>query len=192
MCIVQTEWMKKALERDTGLRGERVARISPDIPDLSGYVREDKGVNNRFFYPASLILYKNHDLIEEARRILENEGTSCEVIYTKDKVLKREEVFEEYNRSTLLFPSYIETFGMPLAEAVQFGCVILAADTEFAKEVLCGYDKAYYFDPFNAGELAELMRKVIKGDIVRGAPKKVMETDSSYSRIVRMIKDAKG
>ena len=78
-----------------------------------------------------------------------------------------EEVVERYQNSVVLFPSYIETFGYPLAEARQAGTIVLASDTSFAREVLAGYDNAYFFDPFNPQELADLMERVIRGDIVR-------------------------
>ncbi len=190
--IVQTEWMKKALIRDLKGTVKRIEKIGPDIPDLSGYVREDQGVSDRFFYPASDIPYKNHRVIDEAAELLKKEGISCDILYTKDRVLKREEVFEEYNRSTLIFPSYIETFGMPLAEARQFGTVILAADTEFAKEVLYGYDRAYYFDAFDAKALADLMKKVIQGELKRGSGEVPEEREDSYGRILEMIRNAEG
>jgi len=40
----------------------------------------------------------------------------------------------------LVFPSYIETFGLPLIEAASFGLPILAADMNYAKEVMGGYE----------------------------------------------------
>jgi len=39
----------------------------------------------------------------------------------------------------MLFPSYIETFGLPLIEAASFGMPILAADINYAREVIGDY-----------------------------------------------------
>jgi glycosyltransferase involved in cell wall biosynthesis len=39
----------------------------------------------------------------------------------------------------MLFPSYIETFGLPLIEAASFGIPILAADIDYAREVIGDY-----------------------------------------------------
>nr|WP_238599663.1 glycosyltransferase [Bacillus cereus] len=69
----------------------------------------------------------------------------------------REEVFEAYAKSILLFPSYIETFGMPLLEVRMCQGVILAADTPFAKEILEDYENVGFFDAFNSRELSVLM-----------------------------------
>lgn len=40
----------------------------------------------------------------------------------------------------MLFPSYIETFGLPLIEAANFGMPILAADMNYAREVIGDYE----------------------------------------------------
>lgn len=185
--IVQTEWMREAMIRNEGIPEDKVYKVMPDIPDLSGFVKSGEFEPGRFFYPASALPYKNHAVIEKARQILEGEGLNPQIKYTKDKVLPREEVFAEYNRSTLLFPSYLETFGMPLGEAQQFGNPILAADTDFAREVLAGYDNAYFFDAFNASELAGLMRRVMKVDIKPTTPVKTSSGANSYSELVDII-----
>ena len=185
--IVQTEWMKDALIRDTGIAPERVRKIAPDITDLSGYVQPGRFNAQNFIYPASDLPYKNHILIEEAKKLLEEKGYAPRVRYSKDGKLPREELFAEYNGGTLLFPSYIETFGMPLAEAQQFGNPILAADTEFAREVLDGYDNAYFFDAFDAGSLAALMMDVMDGKL---GPKTAVNKGAdagSYSAVTELL-----
>ncbi len=186
-CIVQTEWMRQALIRDTGISPERVEKVPPDIPDLSGHVRPGCFDPCKFIYPASDLPYKNHALIEEAKKLLESRGYSPRVRYAKDGKLPREELFREYNAGTLLFPSYVETFGMPLAEARQFGNPILAADTEFAREVLAGYDNAYFFDAFDADTLAELMTGVMDGRIKSGTPDRYHKGSNSYKRIIELV-----
>ena len=77
-------------------------------------------------------------------------------------------MISRYRRATLVFPSYIETFGYPLAEARQAGTIVLAADTPFAREVLDGYENAYYFDPFKPEELADLMEVIYAAAAARG------------------------
>ncbi len=188
--IVQTEWMRDALIRDTGIAPERVRKIAPNITDLSGYVHPGEFKAQNFIYPASDLPYKNHILIEEAKKLLEKRGYAPRVRYSKDGKLPREELFAEYNSGTLLFPSYIETFGMPLAEARQFGNPILAADTEFAREVLDGYDNAYFFDAFDAGSLADLMMDVMDGRLGPKTAVAVNEDAGSYSAIAKLLTSA--
>ena len=60
--------------------------------------------------------------------------------------MSREEVFERYTNSILIFPSYVESFGLPLLEARLSGTYILASDRSFSREILEGYDKASFFE----------------------------------------------
>jgi len=46
----------------------------------------------------------------------------------------------------MLFPSYIETFGLPLIEAASFGMPILAAETDYAREVIGNYEGVKFLD----------------------------------------------
>ncbi|MBQ4145657.1 MAG: glycosyltransferase, partial [Clostridia bacterium] len=99
------------------------------------------------------------------------------------------QVLAEYNNSTLLFPSYIETYGYPMAEARQMGTLIIASDCPFSREVLEGYKNAYFFDPFDAEALADYMEKIIKGDL---KPEKVQEDikeqkDNSWKQIADTV-----
>lgn len=59
--------------------------------------------------------------------------------------ISREEVFEKYASSILLFPSYVESFGLPLLEARMTGTYVIASDTPYSREILSGYDKAAFF-----------------------------------------------
>lgn len=46
----------------------------------------------------------------------------------------------------MVFPSYIETFGLPLIEAASFGLPIIVADLPYAREVIGGYKGANFLD----------------------------------------------
>ena len=67
----------------------------------------------------------------------------------------------------MVFPSYLETFGYPLAEARKLGAIVLASDTPFSRELLKDYKNAYFFNPFDATQLANLMKQVVCKDIVK-------------------------
>lgn len=184
--IVQTEWMKEAVEEKTGKK--ETVKITPQIPDITEFGKDTEFDKDSFFYPAGDILYKNHALIEEAAGMLKNEGTEdFRLIFTNKKPMTRKEVCRQYFCSTLVFPSYIETFGLPLAEAMQTGNPILAADTPFAREILSDYDNAYYFDPFSAVELKELMKKVLEGKISPSAGRHITSDSNSYGEIVNIL-----
>ena len=136
-----------------------------------------------FFYPASALEYKNHRVIVEASQMLckrgvtnfkivltlhGNEDNHIKTLYQRVKVnnlpiefigpISLEEVYKYYSKSILIFPSYIETFGLPLLEAKMHKSPIIASDCMFSHEVLKEYDKVQYFNPFDPNQLYEKMR----------------------------------
>ena len=61
--------------------------------------------------------------------------------------LSYETVLSFYKSCNLmLFPSYIETFGLPLIEAASFGIPILAADMDYSREVMVDYEGVKFLD----------------------------------------------
>lgn len=184
--IVQTQWMARACCKKTGVTYEKIKVQKPDI------LLDDKRYdpikdNNKFIYPAGPLDYKNHRILVKAAKRLREKGIINYKIYltlkgdendriknlyeeiTKNKLpivfrgsLSLSEVYEYYCHSKLLFPSYIETFGLPLLEARLHESPIIASDCEFSREILEGYEKASFFDPFDDITLAKLMEKAIK------------------------------
>lgn len=175
--IVQTNWMKEAVCRLCGKPADSVSVVMPQVKPFAEHV-EATFDPTAFFYPTALGVYKNNAAVFAAADLLEQKGLAFSVTMTLPEGKSRgcircvgrlpyEEVVSHYHASTLVFPSYIETFGYPLAEARQAGTIVLASDTAFSREVLAGYENAYFFDPFKPQELADLMERVIRGDIVR-------------------------
>jgi glycosyltransferase involved in cell wall biosynthesis len=190
--IVQTQWMKKACIANANVRIDKFCVIPPQVKimDNNNSFEVGKETLSTFFYPAGNGTYKNHIVILKACKILKekninnykviltltgNEDEFISSIYREINelrlpiefvgVLPREQVFNYYNKSVVLFPSYIETFGLPLLEAKLQSGIILASDTIFAKEVLDNYENAYYFNPFNEFDLAEYMESFIGGKV---------------------------
>lgn len=170
--FVQTQWMKKAVLESTRIPATKIQTAFPEIelfePDT---VKFD---NRRFFYPTAGSIYKNNSLIVAACNLLNAEGIDdFEVRLTlpKDTIihknircigrLDRNQMLKEYQSGTLLFPSYIETVGLPLLEARSCQTMIFAANTAFAGECLENYGNAQFFNPFCAVELKKLMEDII-------------------------------
>lgn len=200
--IVQTNWMRQSFIESYGLSADRVFRIAPKIKTE---VKKPFSVENlkrkiTFFYPANDYIYKNHKTILQACEILGQKGTqNYQVIFTLNgnesphirKIyeqaqiknlpidflgkLTRDQVFDLYSRTVLIFPSYIETFGLPLLEARMHQCIILASDTVFSREILAGYENSYFFDPFKPEILANLMADLIQKKIAYNDPAKEFE-----------------
>lgn len=197
--IVQTKWMQEAICEQCKISPEKVLQIAPNVTSIEHLREESVFEKMSFFYPTANAIYKNNECIFKACEMLNNEFENYKVTLTVPPELSRgnvecigripyDEVIKYYNRSTLVFPSYIETFGYPLAEARQMGAIILAADTAFARELLDGYENAYFFNPFKPLELAELMEQVIVGDIQRKPCNNQTTTEeNSWLKIIREI-----
>lgn len=176
--IVQTEWMREAVSEKGHIPVSRIVKIAPNVEDLGHFRVDIPRRYELFFYPTSAVPYKNISCICDAAALLEERGMSFEVRVTVPEQkeqshiswigqVAREEVMHQFCEATLVFPSYIETFGYPLVEAAQMGAIVLAADLPFAHEVLGSYENAYFFDPFDPKALADLMEQVITGKIAR-------------------------
>ena len=170
--IVQTHWMKDALVKKTGISEDRIFILEPDITtnNIGKYV--DTAASRRtFFYPATAFSYKNHMTMLKALNYAQKAGLgdytlTLTIRYDENKLtqeladyinrkklnvlfagqMSREKVFEMYANSVLLFPSYVESFGLPLLEARLTGTYVIASDCPFCREILDGYEKAMFFN----------------------------------------------
>jgi len=197
--IVQSEWMKSCVVKTIGVESNKIIIARPNIREISQQVLNIKYTSNIFFYPANSAVYKNHDIIYKACEILNDDGCSdFRVDLTISGcstgninfvgALPHDEVLFRYRYATLLFPSYLETFGLPLAEARQMNSVILSGDTEFAREILVGYENAYYFNTDNPRRLADLMKKVMCGCITQlHSQSRVVSAGNEWEKVVSLL-----
>lgn len=188
--VVQQEWLRKAFQEMYSIRNIIVAlpvqehdgsTVSPGQIEL----QKNQTV---FFYPATPMIHKNFEVICKAALILEKtcifsfevvltlngtENKYAKRIYNKYKSLKtlnfvglltREEVDAYYrNSDCLLFPSKIESWGLPVTEAKEQNISIFITDLPYAKESVGNYGKAKFFEPDDAVQLAEDMKNLIQG-----------------------------
>jgi len=181
--IVQTNWFKKECAKKSGVNIDKISVVPPKINlNVKQYFQVSKKTMSTFFYPSSALTYKNHKIVLEACKIIQEKNiTDYEVIFTIDgdenkhileiyneveekKLpikfignISREKVFDYYSESVLIFPSYIETFGLPLLEAKLHNGFILASDCSFSHEILDDYENVCFFDPFNPKDLSDLI-----------------------------------
>lgn len=71
-----------------------------------------------------------------------------------------------YSRASLLvYPSLYEGFGLPLLEAMHYGCPVTASRVASLPEI--GGQAAAYFDPSSADDLAATMERVLSDTVAR-------------------------
>lgn len=180
--------MKKKCIEELNVHSKKVEVKPPKIDiDVKEVFQETKENLSTFFYPASGFVFKNHKVIVDAcLKLKANNITDYKVIFTlkgdeskhifelydiakKNQLpivfagsLTKEEVFRLYSKSTLIYPSYIETVGLPLIEAVYHKTPIISSNSEYSHEILLDYDKVVYFECFNNEKLSKLMIEKIK------------------------------
>ncbi len=185
--IVQANWMKRVCTEQLGVLGEKIEVWPPQIKiNNVNYFDHNPSDKVTFFYPASAVEFKNHELIIQACSDLEtkslggyrivltltgNENNHIKTLYERTKELNlpiefvgpltREEVFEYYSSSVLLFPSYIESSPLPLTEAKIHRSPILASDFAFSREILADYNKVTFFDAFDSKNLMFEMERYL-------------------------------
>lgn len=187
--IVQQDWIRKAFQKLYGITNVIVAKPTVDAVEnsltSSSHVIGD---TYRFFFPALSRTFKNHELLLESVRLLEHRGIrGFEVILTVNATsnrcgadlyrrystlcsvrwlgnISRDRVYELYGEvDCLIFPSKLETWGLPLTEFKTTGKPILAVDLPYAHETIGSYDRVAFFDVEDAAELSILMEDAISG-----------------------------
>lgn len=180
--IVQTKWIRDAIFEQTKTDINKIIVEMPNVDKSLLIQNKQEKTASTFFYPASPMFYKNHSVIIEAAKILSAKKIDYKFIFTVDGsenkyiaelkkqagksklniewlgAISQEEVYKFYSRTNLIFPSYVETFGLPLLEARLSNAPILASDMEFSREICEGYDKVAYFQYNDYKQLADIIR----------------------------------
>jgi len=77
-----------------------------------------------------------------------------------------EELSELYkNAICFVLPSLYEGFGLPILEAMKYGCPVVTSNTSSLPEA--GGDAALYFDPEDSSDIAEKIKKLLSDDKFR-------------------------
>ena len=175
--FVQLDFIKNGFAKRFKHPKVLIGVYNPDItqPKVSIEQVSDISPKKKLLYPAMPHFYKNHRVIEDALKLTDVEA---EILFTTDLSNRNEDdnriqyigmqPYEKicelyYTCDALLFPSYIETFGLPLLEAAMTGMPILAADLPYAREVLSGYDGVTFIPYDNPQAWATAIGKIEKG-----------------------------
>ena len=79
--------------------------------------------------------------------------------------MNRDELFATYKEADcLVFPSKVETWGLPISEFAQFGKPMLLADLPYAHETAMGSKETAFFNVQEADDLKEQMKRLVLND----------------------------
>jgi len=189
--VGQIPFISEGISKLFKVPAEHVHTLFPDVESIetasvTNYDKWDDGCNH-FMYPATAYRYKGHLTIVEALLLLKERGvnnikvhftlTENEMPLLKQKVRKyglersidfmgpvpHEIILRMYKSSVgLLFPSVIETLGLPLLEASVFGKPIIAADVRYAHEVIGNYEGAKFVNPNDFMKWADEIYNITK------------------------------
>ncbi len=189
--VVQQNWLREEFKNK--LKAKSNILVAP--PNVTSNKVEIDVKSNEigkfiFFFPSLPRVFKNVECVCEATKILNARGLNFELhltiagnenkyakhLYLKYGAvnnikflgqIKRNEVFDKFKIcSALVFPSKLETWGLPITEAKLFNKPILLADSPYAHETVGNYSKVSFFQPDNNFELAELMNQIINNSII--------------------------
>ncbi|AKK71674.1 hypothetical protein OK18_02595 [Chryseobacterium gallinarum] len=193
--VVQQKWIKDAFLRLFNLKNEKVVVALPNQGkgNTENVIKNFADVKSNdfvFFYPAFPREFKNFEIICKAVEILKAKGKQkfkvkltidgSENPYSKNIVdrfsknkeieftglLSKDEVEDNYALADcLVFPSKLETWGLPISEFKKYHKPMLVANLPYAYETVGNYSKVHYFDVLNEQKLAESMLAVMDGSI---------------------------
>lgn len=188
--VVQQDWIRAKFQTLYGLKNVIVAypHSANGMPIKNTPSRLNKP-EKIFIYPAFPRVFKNIETACEAAIRLSQSGVeSFELrltisgrenryarwLYKKYckfpqikflGLLSSAQMSSQYAEADcLIFPSRIETWGLPITEAKNHHLGLFVADLPYAHETVGDYDQVCFFKHENAVELAELMRAFIHNE----------------------------
>lgn len=187
--VVQQDWFKKAMSDVFTIDGKAIIVAKPKNEDRVPKFSDNQFEQYSFVFAGSPNSHKNFEVICQAAEILEERGIDnfrvyltvsgqenkySQWLYKNWGNLKamnfigfqtQGDLFEIYKKShCLIFPSKVESWGLPISEFAMFNKPMLLAELPYAHETAAGANLVDYFNPQSPKELANKMEKLIYGD----------------------------
>ena len=177
--VVQTQLINKLLQENLKINSNQIS-IFPIFTKVfkSCYIKK---ITNNFVYVSSGVIHKNHirlikAFIEVAKKTDKNIKLHLTLNkeelpkYVFPKNLKIEfhgtlsinDVNELYNSCEfVIYPSLVESFGLPLIEATNHGCKVIASDLPYVHEII---RPSLTFDPYLVDSISDSILKAVEID----------------------------
>lgn len=197
--IVQAPSMERDVSRTLGSQNKIAVVAFASVRLSEVELLQDK---YDFVYVAGDDAHKNHRVLLDAWRLLADAGLKPSLALTLPEssslaeivdrlhqeelphvtnlgVLTHREVFCLYaSCSALIFPSYTESFGLPLIEAKQCGLPVLAPELDYVRDIV---EPAETFDPHSPLSLARAVKRFI------GQPESTVTLKSADSFLMEVM-----
>ena len=182
--IVQQSWIRQCFVERYRVREVITAAPHGSTATVGRLITRPATI---FFYPALPRTFKNFEVICDAVRVLSAAGWDGEVRFTiagnenryarwiarkaarlpAIRLIGRQDpagMARQYEvADVVLFPSTLETWGLPITEAKAWGKPILLADLPYAHETVGYYEGAWFVDPVDPRAWAHAMRAAQQG-----------------------------
>lgn len=189
--VVQAEWLRKGFARMFELPESKFVVAPPTSARQktpAGSAKES--VCKSFLFASTPDCHKNFETVCRAAKLLEKEvGTGkfkvtltlsgAENRYARwlykrwgnvrsidfAGFMSKEKLYDTYaGTDCLVFPSRVETWGLPISEFAAYGKPMLLADLPYAHETAAGSGRTAFFNPEKPEELKEQMKRLVEGD----------------------------
>ena len=188
--IVQQNWFREGLSSLLHFPAKRIIVAPPHFQPVAIPAEINKDSIPLFFFPSTPDCHKNFETVCQAAALLEKElgPGRCKVVITVNGsenryaawlkkqwghvssidfhgFMSKEELSQYYGLAAcLVFPSRVETWGLPISEFMPTGKPMLLADLPYAHETAAGAGCVAFFPPEDASVLARHMMAVIRND----------------------------
>jgi hypothetical protein len=181
--LVQTNVIKTRFNSSFNVNNILVFPTPVNIDKSGNYIHLNlkKNLYKYYFYPASYAPHKNFKIFDSLSNLINFKNSNFKIILTLNKadydlfiknknksqidvfinigIIDNSSIYSIYEQiDFLLFPSFLESYGLPLLESIFYNRPVLCSDLDFSRE-LCG-ENAFYFDPFDANSIFNQMNFV--------------------------------
>ena len=180
--ITQSETMH-AILRQIGYPRDKLITIAYKSKNETDYINNlIRKAGNVFLYVSSDEPHKNHRNLIEGWCLLSDEKLFPKLVLTIDdntdlykhimnkskehclnieikSNLSRDEIINLYKYSTaLIYPSFFESYGLPLVEAVQYNLPVIASELDYVRDIL---DPEFTFNPNSPKSISRSVKRFL-------------------------------
>lgn len=215
--IVQQNWIRNSFKKMYGVNS---IVAYPILPITEKKVKENSLTSFNidespiFFYPAFPRIFKNMETLCKAAEVLKQTNPHFNLVITMSgkenkyaqKIVERfkhikqikfiglqsrETVETFYHKAKcLVFPSKLETWGLPVSEFMSFDKPILISDLPYAHETVGEYKQVKFFNADDHFELANYMQQITQGTIrfdINNAPTPEEPFFTSWDNLLKFL-----